>query len=79
MVLNCDNAGNIWSFSGLDKESEDWNWEVIDKTELGESPKVAAHQILGELPDDPFGMEIKSTFTAITGWFQEFDKDLQQA
>ncbi|KAK3183733.1 hypothetical protein Dsin_031019 [Dipteronia sinensis] len=75
MVLNGDNAGNIWSFSGLDKESEDWNWEVVDRTELGESPKVAAHQILGELPDDPFGMEIKSTITAITGWFQEFDTD----
>ncbi|KAL5860626.1 hypothetical protein ACOSQ4_001922 [Xanthoceras sorbifolium] len=76
MVLNCDNAGNIWSFSGLNKESEDWNWEVIDKTELGESHKVAADQILGELPDDPFGMELKSTFTTITGLFQDFDMDL---
>lgn len=76
MVLHRDNAANIWGFGGLGEEPEDWNWKVAEKAESDESNKIASDQILGEsLPDDPFDMQVKSTFTAITGWFQEFDKD----
>lgn len=37
--------------------------------------KVASDNVVDELPADPFDMEIKSTFTAITGWFQDSEEE----
>ncbi|BBH00498.1 Ribonuclease inhibitor [Prunus dulcis] len=44
-------------------------------TELGGYCDHSADDIVDRLPVDPFGMGIRSTFTAITGWLQGFEKE----
>ncbi|XAR51964.1 hypothetical protein NMG60_11006777 [Bertholletia excelsa] len=53
------------------------NWELdcpqdcrIEKTE------DVPDDILDLLPPDPFGMDLSSTFTAITGWLEDIENDL---
>ncbi|KAM2955898.1 hypothetical protein FF2_023091 [Malus domestica] len=64
----CDDPSSSWS-SNLDLKN------THCKSELGGFCDRSADDIVDRLPVDPFGMEIRSTFTAITGWFQGFEPD----
>ncbi|KAK6928465.1 F-box domain [Dillenia turbinata] len=63
-----DGYDSIWQF----RDSDDWGKEHCVKKdgffELG------SEDIVDLLPADPFGMGISATFTAITGWFEDFDR-----
>lgn len=61
-VMN--DVGDCWNFN-----FDLWN-SHDEKTEKG------SDDIVDLLPSDPFGMDMSATFTAITGWIQEFEKDL---
>ncbi|XP_010248857.1 PREDICTED: F-box protein SKIP14 [Nelumbo nucifera] len=59
-----------------------FNWEfensydyVRDRGERGGSREPISNDILDLLPPDPFGMDISATFTAITGWIEDFEAD----
>lgn len=64
----CDDPSSSWS-SNLDLKN------THCKSELGGFCDRSADDIVDQLPVDPFGMEIRSTFTAIAGWFQGFEPD----
>ncbi|PON95276.1 F-box domain containing protein [Trema orientale] len=49
----------------------------MEKTEKGGCGELVNDDILARLPADPFEMDIRSTFTTITGWFEGFEKDLK--
>ncbi|KAK9271705.1 hypothetical protein L1049_002068 [Liquidambar formosana] len=69
--LGSDGFGNSVSFWGFDwglENSHDYRWE---KGEKGGSCELGSDDILDLLPADPFEMDIRSTFTAITGWFED--------
>ncbi|KAK8653253.1 hypothetical protein V6N13_127262 [Hibiscus sabdariffa] len=70
MAFNWDGFGNSWSC----------NWDTENscgKTESKGFYEAVNDDIVDRLPEDPFGMEIRSTFAAaITGWFQDFENDL---
>lgn len=58
------------------------NWEVEnpfdygrDRFESGGSQESVSSDILDLLPSDPFGMDISTTFTAITGWLEDLEVD----
>ncbi|KAL9667651.1 hypothetical protein QQ045_002014 [Rhodiola kirilowii] len=42
-------------------------------------PKEAGKDIPDVLPPDPFGMDISTTFTAITGWLEDLDYNVMEA
>uniref|UniRef100_A0A5B7BMW4 Putative F-box protein SKIP14 n=1 Tax=Davidia involucrata TaxID=16924 RepID=A0A5B7BMW4_DAVIN len=46
-----------------------------DRVDRGGSPDLMSMDILDQLPSDPFGMGISTTFTAITGWFEDMEVD----
>ncbi|OVA20476.1 F-box domain [Macleaya cordata] len=59
-----------------------FNWEFgnsfdsgRDMADRGNSREQISTDILDLLPADPFGMNISATFTAITGWFEDFETD----
>ncbi|CAI9275158.1 unnamed protein product [Lactuca saligna] len=54
------------------------NGEIHDR--FGGSPDPVSTDIIDLLPSDPFGMEIdiSTTFTAITGWLEDFEVDYVQ-
>ncbi|KAM1009269.1 hypothetical protein FF1_044735 [Malus domestica] len=66
----CDDPSSSWS-SNLDLK------HTHCKSELGGYCDRSADDIVDRLPVDPFGMEIRSTFTAITGWFQGFEPNYE--
>lgn len=35
------------------------------------SPESSSKDVIDLLPSDPFGMDISTTFTVITGWFED--------
>ena len=41
----------------------------------GSQQESASNDILDLLPSDPFGMDISTTFTAITGWLEDLEVD----
>ncbi|KAL0364274.1 UNVERIFIED_CONTAM: F-box protein SKIP14 [Sesamum angustifolium] len=57
-------------------EAEDRNFscgrERVDRCSSSES---TSKDIVDLLPSDPFGMDIKTTFTAITGWLEDLEVD----
>ncbi|KAH0984609.1 hypothetical protein GBA52_011786 [Prunus armeniaca] len=61
-------SSSSWGFN-LDLRNTHWG------TELGGYCDHSADDIVDRLPVDPFGMGIRSTFTAITGWLQGFEKE----
>lgn len=46
-----------------------------DKGDLYGSQDSVSNDILDLLPSDPFGMDISTTFTAITGWLEDLEVD----
>ncbi|KAL6288201.1 hypothetical protein ACE6H2_012591 [Prunus campanulata] len=64
----CDDSSSSWGFN-FDLKNTHW------ETELGGYCDHSADDIVDRLPVDPFGMGIRSTFTAITGWLQGFEKE----
>lgn len=48
----------------------DYGRERVDR---GGSQESVSNDIVDLLPSDPFGMDISTTFTAITGWLEDLD------
>ncbi|KAG9147280.1 hypothetical protein Leryth_018008 [Lithospermum erythrorhizon] len=46
-----------------------------DRTDGSGSSECMSEDIIDLLPSDPFGMNISSTVTAITGWLEDFEMD----
>lgn len=46
-----------------------------DRVDRSGSPESVSKDILDLLPSDPFGMDISTTFTAITGWLEDLEVD----
>ncbi|CAA2996525.1 F-box SKIP14-like [Olea europaea subsp. europaea] len=59
-------------------EAEEWNFNCGgDRVDLCSSTESTAKDIVDLLPSDPFGMDIETTFTAITGWLEDLEFDYQ--
>ncbi|PRQ54148.1 putative F-box domain, leucine-rich repeat domain, L domain-containing protein [Rosa chinensis] len=62
----------------LDGDASSSNAELKKNThykgELGGYCEPSVDDILDRLPVDPFGMDMSSTFTAISGWLEDFEK-----
>ncbi|XP_059657760.1 F-box protein SKIP14 [Cornus florida] len=56
-------------------EVEDCFDYMRDRVDLGGSPESVSKDILELLPSDPFGMDISTTYTAITGWLEDLEVD----
>ncbi|KAL2543332.1 F-box protein SKIP14 [Abeliophyllum distichum] len=55
-------------------ETEECNFNCgTDRVDRCRSPESASNDIVTLLPSDPFGMDIQTTFTAITGWLEDLD------
>ncbi|CAM9001296.1 unnamed protein product [Rhodiola kirilowii] len=61
-----DGCAKPWHYSREVEDSFDYH------SDRG-GPKEAGKDILDVLPPDPFGMDISTTFTAITGWLEDLD------
>lgn len=75
---NPDGFANTASCRGFDWElenSHDYRREKGEKGKGVSCGEPVSDEILDLLPADPFGMDIRSTFTAITGWIEDV-KDL---
>lgn len=46
-----------------------------DRVDRSGSPESASRDVLDLLPSDPFGMDISTTFTALTGWLEDLEVD----
>ena len=46
-----------------------------DRYERGSSQEAVSKDILDVLPSDPFGMDMSTTFTALTGWLEDLEVD----
>ncbi|PIN26400.1 hypothetical protein CDL12_00859 [Handroanthus impetiginosus] len=56
------------------KETQEWDFSCrTDRVDDCCSPESISKDIADLLPSDPFGMDIKSTFTAITGWLEDLE------
>ncbi|XP_052195632.1 F-box protein SKIP14 [Diospyros lotus] len=52
------------------------NWQFDNsKDGLSDETEKAPDDIIALLPSDPFGMDLSATFTAIKGWFEDFESD----
>lgn len=59
-------------------EAEEWNFNCgRDRVDLCSSTESTAKDIVDLLPSDPFGMDIETTVTAITGWLEDLEFDYQ--
>ncbi|KAL1539278.1 F-box protein SKIP14-like [Salvia divinorum] len=57
------------------EEMEEWNFISQDTVGRCCSPESNSRDIADRLPSDPFGMDIQTTFTAITGWLEDLEVD----
>ena len=64
-----------WSSEGSIWVSKDSHFNGMEKTEKDGCGEDVNDDIIARLPEDPFEMNIKSTYTAITGWFEGFEMD----
>ncbi|KAG8383267.1 hypothetical protein BUALT_Bualt05G0166600 [Buddleja alternifolia] len=55
---------DLWNFNG--------SWDRIHNSS---SPESCSEDVVDLLPPDPFGMHIKTTLTAITGWLEDLEVD----
>lgn len=69
---NSDVYGMPWH---INQEVEDCLDFREDTCEGGGSPDCVSSDILDLLPPDPFGMDISTTVTAITGWLDDLKVD----
>ena len=80
VIKNYGCYGHSWSFCSLNGSLEGKPCGEMVKAESGDSDgptSVLVDDVLDRLPIDPFGMNIKSTFTAISDWIQDFQWDFQ--
>lgn len=69
---NGDGFGKTW-LSNLEVDDRfDYGRDRCDKSGSQES---VSKDVLDLLPSDPFGMDISTTFTAITGWLEDLEVD----
>lgn len=47
----------------------------MDRSDRGSTRESVSKDIIDLLPSDPFGMDISTTFTAITGWLEDLEID----
>ncbi|KAK6116575.1 hypothetical protein DH2020_049681 [Rehmannia glutinosa] len=58
------------------EEFEEWRFNSgKDRIDRFRSPESNSKDIVDLLPSDPFGMDIETTFTAITGWLEDLEVD----
>nr|DAD34329.1 TPA_asm: hypothetical protein HUJ06_004969 [Nelumbo nucifera] len=69
---SADSFAKPWRFNWEFENSYDY---TRDRADRGGSCEPISNDILDLLPSDPFGMEISATFTAITGWIEDFEAD----
>ncbi|KAF3967544.1 hypothetical protein CMV_008465 [Castanea mollissima] len=69
---NEDGFGRSWRSSRDVKDRFDYGRDRCDRSGSQES---VWNDVLDLLPSDPFGMDISTTFTAITGWLEDFQAD----
>ncbi|GER56050.1 F-box family protein [Striga asiatica] len=71
---NGDGFGRSWHVSR--GEFEEWQINGRkDRADRCRSPESNCKDIVDLLPSDPFGMDIETTFTAITGWLEDLEVD----
>ncbi|KAH6768994.1 hypothetical protein C2S51_014330 [Perilla frutescens var. frutescens] len=56
-------------------EMKEWHFNRKDKVDQCCSPESNVSDIVDLLPSDPFGMDIETTFTAITRWLEDLEVD----
>ncbi|XP_042021231.1 F-box protein SKIP14-like [Salvia splendens] len=58
-------------------QEEMGEWDFISQDTVGRccSPESNSRDIADRLPSDPFGMDIQTTFTALTGWLEDLEVD----
>lgn len=59
----------------VNREIDDYFEYGRDKTDRSGSPECTSKDVIDLLPSDPFGMNITSTVTAITGWLEDLEMD----
>lgn len=69
---NGDGFGRSWISSRDVEDRFDYGRDRCDRSGSQES---VSNDVLDLLPSDPFGMDISTTFTAITGWLEDFQAD----
>lgn len=69
---NGDGFGKSWHST---REVEDPFAYGRDRCERGGSQESVSNDILDLLPSDPFGMDISTTFTALTSWLEDLEVD----
>ncbi|CAA0833151.1 F-box protein SKIP14 [Striga hermonthica] len=71
---NVEGYGRPWHVNR--GEFEEWNINRgKDRADCCRSPESNSKDIVDLLPSDPFGMDIETTFTAITGWLEDLEVD----
>ncbi|PIM98656.1 hypothetical protein CDL12_28863 [Handroanthus impetiginosus] len=61
-----------WHVSQGEAEERNFNCGR-DRVDRCSSPESTSKDIVDLLPSDPFGMDIKTTFTAIAGWLEDME------
>ncbi|GLU02182.1 hypothetical protein SLE2022_194450 [Rubroshorea leprosula] len=74
MAVNWGEYGSLWSVSSFNWDLENTHFRVNGKPESKSFGEVVGDDILEKLPEDPFGMEIRSTFAAL-GFVPDFGED----
>lgn len=69
---NGDGFGRPWHSNRDVEDPFDYGRDRCDK---GSSQEPVSNDIIDLLPSDPFGMDISTTFTAITGWLEDLEMD----
>lgn len=69
---NGDGFGRPWHSNRDVEDPFDYGRDRFDK---GSSQEPVSNDIIDLLPSDPFGMDISTTFTAITGWLEDLEMD----
>ncbi|KAM0962077.1 hypothetical protein ACFX13_021681 [Malus domestica] len=69
---NGDGFGRLWHSNREVDGCFDYG---RDRCDMGCSQDPVSNDILDLLPSDPFGMDISTTFTAITGWLEDLEVD----
>lgn len=67
-----NNGERLWC---LNRDVENPFGYGMDRFERGGSQEAVSNDVLDLLPSDPFGMDISTTFTAITGWLGNLEMD----
>uniref|UniRef100_A0A2N9FS35 F-box domain-containing protein n=1 Tax=Fagus sylvatica TaxID=28930 RepID=A0A2N9FS35_FAGSY len=70
--MNGDGFGRQWLSSRDVEDQFDYGRDICDRSGSQES---VSNDVLDLLPSDPFGMDISTTFTALTGWLEDFQAD----